>query len=111
MKRLSMVLAVVVATILLFVNDIHPFSLRYTIPLIVLICAYNVFLGQNILYKKYKKHLALIYLFLFLSMIVIEHCLMHGVYSIYNNILLALIGPMWIVGLYGGKTIGKESGK
>lgn len=95
------------ATIAMAINYIRPFPAIYIIPIIVMICLYIVFFNENGVYKKYKKQMIIIYIIVLVYIIITDNYFSQGVYSKYNNLMVALMGPMWVVCLYAHKDKGK----
>lgn len=102
-KQIVKVLVSLAATIAMAINYIRPFPAIYIIPIIVIICLYIVFFNENVVYKKYKKQMLIIYIIVLAYIIITDNYFIQGVYSRYNNLMVALMGPMWVVCLYSNK--------
>lgn len=96
-----MIIYSILNTIFLFINYIYPVNNLINIIIISISSLLIILIGssKNISYNNYFKQLFLIYLVLFISQIVIDNLFIKGTYSIYNNIIIALTPPLWIISL------------
>lgn len=86
-------------TIFLFISYIYLISIPKWLLVIIIAmnCLLIIFLGKDIKYNVYLKQIALIYCLLFLCEVFIDIFLIEGIYSKYNNIMIALNPILWII--------------
>ena len=100
MKKILKIVFSLAMTILFIINYIKPIDDKYILFAIVLGCIYIIFVGKNIKFGAHLKNLVLIYVVLFTFILITDKFFVQGVYSIYNNLMLAITPPIWIISLY-----------
>lgn len=91
-------------TVFLIINYINPLNNLFMTFLIVLNCIYLIYFGSknNIKYSEHIKLLIAIYILVFLFNLINDNYFSKGVYSVYNNLMIALVPPIWVVSIYNG---------
>lgn len=86
-------------TIFLIINYINPLNKLFMTFLIALNCIYLIYFGSknNIKYLEHVKLLLIIYILLFLFILINDNYFLKGTYSVYNNLMIAIVPLIWIV--------------
>lgn len=89
----------ILSTVFLFINYLYPsfISEWLLITVIAMSSCLYIFVGKDIKFNQYLKQMIIIYILLFAVEVIMDTFFIEGIYSVYNNLMIAVNPLVWIV--------------
>lgn len=89
----------ILSTVFLFIHYLYPsfISEWLLISVIAMSSCLYIFVGKDIKFNQYLKQMIIIYILLFAVEVIMDTFFINGTYSVYNNLMIALNPPVWVI--------------
>lgn len=97
----AMFIYAILNTAFLFINYLYQGFIPewLLITVIAISSLLYIFVSKDIKFNQYLKQMIVIYILLFTIEVIMDTFFINGTYSVYNNLMIALNPPVWVITL------------